>query len=500
MNRKHGTINQISACVPLWISPSKPLTSWGLKALMAGVLLLSNQSVALQVKEMIQDERLTLKVALYDLNRIEVRGDRIASVFGNSGTFTLDHDTDRGHLYIKPTQSNGKRPLSLSITTENGLVQDLILTPFDMPSETIILKTGRESFGSHQPGPIDLIQSMAQGIVPQRFEGAFEGGFEVREEGRELYFWKNIRTRQIKSYRNAYLIGEVISFKNETGKPLTLHETQFVNEQTLAVGLEKHRVEDDETILVYRVLANRENSSRKDSASRGPLSRGLRDSVNVDLSNNDRADEILKEGVLDEELSDEALSGDFLSKELLLKDSGLKDVSLKGDTSRGYALRGFTLEDPEQQHTKSEVLEEGVPNRGFSRDEAKGLFKPEEQPLGREGLDEDSKRDLAKEGHGGGAERKKTSQEDSKKLEELNFVRLTLEPIKSKDDKNSNVKGSKESLEIAQPSNNTKDFEVTEKITLQGTPERGGEGVPGEEPTYESKTGDTMGLNEASHA
>jgi len=500
MNRKHGTINQISAwvpsLVPLWISPSKPLTSWGLKALMAGVLLLSNQSVALQVKEMIQDERLTLKVALYDLNRIEVRGDRIASVFGNSGTFTLDHDTDRGHLYIKPTQSNGKRPLSLSITTENGLVQDLILTPFDMPSETIILKTGRESFESHQPGPIDLIKSMAQGIAPQGFEGAFE----VREEGRDLYFWKNIRTRQIKSYRNAYLIGEVISFKNETGKPLTLHETQFVNEKTLAVGLEKHRVEDDETILVYRVLANRENSSRKDSASRGPLSSGLRDSVNVDLSNNDTADEILKEGLSDAELSDEALSGDFLSKELLLKDSGLKDVSLKGDTSRGFASRGFTLEDPEQQDTKSGVLEEGVPNRGFSRDEGGKLFKSEEQPLGREGFAEDSKRDLAKDVHGGGAERKKTSQEDSKKLEELNFVRLTLEPIKSKDDKNSNVKGSKESLEIAQPSNNTKDFEVTEKITPQGTPERGGEGVPGEEPTYESKTGDTMELNEASHA
>ena len=100
-------------------------------------MLVANSTYATQIKTM-EEGRLSFNVSIHDLNRIEIKGDRIHQVFGNKGTFMVEHDLEKGHLYLKPM--NPSRPISLTIVSEKGVVQDLLLIPVDSPGETLILK------------------------------------------------------------------------------------------------------------------------------------------------------------------------------------------------------------------------------------------------------------------------------------------------------------------------------------------------------------------------
>ena len=222
---------------------------------LAIALFLATNAAALQMKEMIQDQRLQFKISLYDLNRIEVRGDRINQVFGNGGAFVVDHDSDKGHLYIKPSPTNGRRPISLSITTENGDVQDLILTPFDMPSETVLLKSAYRA-------PTKQGKHILLGFMKDLVQGVVQSKYEVDHGVEEMPLWDSIETKRITTYKSGDLYGEILSFKNEGEEPVALHETHFITmgEETntvLAIGLEKYEVGPGEGTKVYRVMKRR---------------------------------------------------------------------------------------------------------------------------------------------------------------------------------------------------------------------------------------------------
>ena len=205
----------------------------------------------LQIKQIIQDERVSATISSQDLNRIEVKGDRITQVFGSSGTFIVDHDRESGHLYIKPTLANAMRPISISITTEKGLVQDLHLFPKAVPSETIFLKVKEKERGNHKnfkEEVIDLMQKVVRGDLPSHYEASFDSN--------PLYLWKDIKTEIIQSYRGSKYQAEVISFTNDTKSSVILHETQFLCKEhpTLAVGIKQSFLEPGETSYIYRIL------------------------------------------------------------------------------------------------------------------------------------------------------------------------------------------------------------------------------------------------------
>lgn len=219
---------------------------------------LASSAMALQMKEVIEDQRLPFTISLYDLSRLEVRGDRINKVFGSSGAFVVDHDTDRGHLYIKPSPQNGRRPISLSLTTEKGIVQDLILTPLDIPSETIVLKplSNNTSKQDNAPKPVlSFMKDLVQGRVTR----------SVAHDVKEVSLWEGVEIKRIATYGEKDLVGEVLTFKNLGDTPLILQEDYFKrlpedvleNKTILAIGLQKNQVDPQEIIKIYRVL--REN-------------------------------------------------------------------------------------------------------------------------------------------------------------------------------------------------------------------------------------------------
>jgi hypothetical protein len=80
------------------------------------------------------------------MNRIAFANDRIAQVFGDEDAYTLQSDETRGQIFLKPTQANGEKPISITLTTELNGVQDMELIPQKIPTRTIILKgEGKET-------------------------------------------------------------------------------------------------------------------------------------------------------------------------------------------------------------------------------------------------------------------------------------------------------------------------------------------------------------------
>ncbi len=86
------------------------------------------------------DKRLKAVIACDAMNRLMVANDRITQLFGDNEAYEVQSEESTGQVFLKPTAENGKKPLSVTLITENGLTQDLSLQPVEREATTIILK------------------------------------------------------------------------------------------------------------------------------------------------------------------------------------------------------------------------------------------------------------------------------------------------------------------------------------------------------------------------
>ena len=101
----------------------------------------AHSSQTLMMKE---NKRLEAVISADSMNRLAVANDRITQIFGDEGTFESQHDDVTGQIFLKPTAENGTKILSLTIVTENGQTQDLMLKPRAKMPATVILKKTAE--------------------------------------------------------------------------------------------------------------------------------------------------------------------------------------------------------------------------------------------------------------------------------------------------------------------------------------------------------------------
>ena len=93
-----------------------------------------------QTLAMNPDKRIKAAIACDSMNRIAVANDRITQIFGDNEAYEVLLEENTGQLFLKPTSENGKKPLSVTLITENGLIQDMSLQPEEREATTLILK------------------------------------------------------------------------------------------------------------------------------------------------------------------------------------------------------------------------------------------------------------------------------------------------------------------------------------------------------------------------
>jgi type-F conjugative transfer system secretin TraK len=104
-----------------------------------------------QVIEMNATKRLEASISKDNLNRVAVTNDRITQVFGDEEAYVIQVDENSGQVFIKPSELNGAKPISLTLITENGHTQDITLKPFEREASTVLLKSDA-SLKEKQPG------------------------------------------------------------------------------------------------------------------------------------------------------------------------------------------------------------------------------------------------------------------------------------------------------------------------------------------------------------
>ena len=97
---------------------------------------------ASQTLVMNPDKRLKAVISCDSMNRLAVANDRITQIFGDNDAYEVQTEESTGQLFLKPTAENGKKPLSVTLITENGATQDMVLQPQEREATTVILKNG----------------------------------------------------------------------------------------------------------------------------------------------------------------------------------------------------------------------------------------------------------------------------------------------------------------------------------------------------------------------
>ena len=200
-------------------------------------------------------KRLVAKIGKDSINRISIENDRIAQVFGDAETFELQTEEGTGQIFLKPTQENGTKPLSITLITENGITQDLKLIPFFDTASSLVLR-GSVSQKTHTvPDSIKenstiafqekLIQAMKiliTGYAPQLEEFS-------PERSAPLDFTL--------SFRGCFQVGAFKGYKfrleNKTDSFVTLSEKNFFRQGDKAISFEKKSLKAKQSTFLYVV-------------------------------------------------------------------------------------------------------------------------------------------------------------------------------------------------------------------------------------------------------
>jgi len=217
------------------------------------------KAFGLQIKGVVDNETVSVKISSLDVTRVVVQGDRIKSFKGVSGAYTRENDANNGEVYIQPTAIYQSVPFTVLVETEQGRHFTLLLNPIAVPGGTLMLVP--KGVGTQQAAHFEqasdyeltlshLIRAMATDTMP-------EGYTITQVDTKKVYAIGNIAKIRLKTiYQGLNYRGEIYELTNTQSTPITLDEKEFFKLGTRAVSLENIIVPAHCKIKVLRVVSH----------------------------------------------------------------------------------------------------------------------------------------------------------------------------------------------------------------------------------------------------
>ncbi len=229
------------------------------------------------------DKRLKAIISADSMNRLAVANDRITQIFGDQEAYEVQTEESTGQLFLKPSLENGKKPLSVTLITENGLTQDMTLEPVERDAATVILKNaGTFSGTGNDPVKpmhhLSYSQGIDQGMMAQGLGQHAPGfgpalGFQDQVIAAMKYLVsgsaptigidnfdrkgpKGIEIGLIEAFHLGNFNGYKLDVKNAGDVPMDIQEKDFYQSGDLAFYVEK-RVLNPKTSTVLYVVTRR---------------------------------------------------------------------------------------------------------------------------------------------------------------------------------------------------------------------------------------------------
>lgn len=246
---------------------NQALAFWMLGTFMAYA---SSQSIPMDPQK-----RVKAVISKDSMNRLAVTNDRITQVFGDEQSYTAQTEEGVGQIFLKPTLENGDKPLSLTLITENGSVQDMTLVPQERDAATIVLtgrgtrsvdgvREERELHKSFNDQVYPYFQNAAQDHRPS-LKNQLVRAMKRLATGRlsELEI-EDVTRKPVDGfdmdYKRAHQVGGlkglVYEVKNTTTTQIEIDEQQFYSSGDLALSFEKRLLNPQETTNFYILVAD----------------------------------------------------------------------------------------------------------------------------------------------------------------------------------------------------------------------------------------------------
>lgn len=206
--------------------------------------------------------RLEANIGIEVGNRLHVSNDRIEDIFGDEDAFVTEKHEKTGQVFIKATPENGSKPLYITLVTENGLTQDLTLSPVDEKANTIILKATKAITQKYpqENSSAERFLSREDSQADQRLwvlKQAVLG--ELQEADRKIH----PKTRKMDSlnikYQKCYQSGAygvlVWELKNTSKTPQEVLERNLYQIGDVAVSLQKRNLQPNEKTLAFVLVS-----------------------------------------------------------------------------------------------------------------------------------------------------------------------------------------------------------------------------------------------------
>lgn len=233
------------------------MRKWMLISLM--VMMMQN-AFALQIKSVVDNETIAVKIASQDVTRIFVQGDRIKSLKGIKGAYTRENDNKNGEVYLQPTVNYQGSAFTVMLETEKGRHYTLILNPISVPAETLMLVpkgVGQEAAAkfeqasSYEMTLTHLMQAMATNQMPE--------GYAIYQidNHKKYYRLGNIADfKLVTIYQGLNLRGEIFELTNRKSYPITIDETSFYKRGARAISLSTTKVAAYGKAYIYRISSH----------------------------------------------------------------------------------------------------------------------------------------------------------------------------------------------------------------------------------------------------
>lgn len=222
-------------------------------------ILWTSNAVAGQLLEVRDGAVVSVRISGNEPNRLVVRDGRVHKVWGADGKVVLKPDADSGQIYLQPTDAWRNRPFSLFVRDEAGGVYTLVLTPTDMPAETVTLVRPERMRGvdrrkaaawetekPYESALLEIIKHMALNSLPD--------GYSQTEVNREIKLWQEAKLVLLGRYTGAKLEGEIYELTNVDNKKIRLDEREFYRTGVLAISIDRHELAPGEHTRIYLVV------------------------------------------------------------------------------------------------------------------------------------------------------------------------------------------------------------------------------------------------------
>lgn len=197
-----------------------------------------------------------IKVSANELSRLTVERGRIEKVWSVNTAWDVKADKESGELFVRP-RDGARKAFSFFVKDSFGNTYTLIATPYDIPSETVMLQPKRRAGAALAKRDALAEQPYLQQlktIIKDMVAGHFEP-YLCEEVNQEVPLWKETKITLAHQCESFNLEADVYRIANVSGKELVMSEREFAGfgVDVQAVALDRLVLQPEEWTTLYIV-------------------------------------------------------------------------------------------------------------------------------------------------------------------------------------------------------------------------------------------------------